>query len=124
MNPKDRAALQRVPLHLLPAATRIHGALACKAGAMKYGPYNWREKPIDLMSYLGAIERHVLRLLDGEWVDDESCCTHLGHIIATAGILLDAEAAGTLIDKRPPLGSASRVLDEMCESAKEEELNE
>ena len=112
MNPKDVAALTRAPLHLLPAITNISGAMACRDGAIKYGPYNWREKPISLMEYCSAMERHILRIKDGEWIDAKSKVPHLGHIIATAGILLDALHCGKLIDDRPAVpGAASDMLD-------------
>lgn len=112
-NPKDLAAETRLPLHLLPAMTGIYGAMAVRDGAIKYGPYNWREKDIQLMPYLGALERHIARLKDGEWVDDKSGAPHLGHIIATAGILADAHECGSLIDDRPKRdGAATRLLDQ------------
>lgn len=109
-NPKDLAAETRVPLQLLPALTSIHGAMACRDGAIKYGPYNWREKPITMMHYLGALERHIARLKDGHDVDEKSGVTHLGHIIATCGILLDAHSLGMLIDDRPGRGMAADQL--------------
>lgn len=121
-NPKDLAARGRVPLHLLPAAGRIHGALACKDGAEKYGPYNWREKPISLMGYTGAIERHLLALRDGEDRAQDSGLHHLAHIVATASILLEAMECGSLIDDRPLPGPAALLLKRsqagvpMCES--------
>jgi len=112
MNPKDQAASSRVPLQLLPAITAIEGAKACKEGAEKYGPYNWRDEPITLMKYIGALERHIARLKDGEDLDSKSGNHHLGHIIATAGIVLDADACGTLIDDRPTVpGKASEMFD-------------
>jgi len=104
--------MKRAPLHLLPAATTIHGAMACKDGAIKYGPYNWRDKPIEMMSYIGAIERHIARLKDGENIDNKSGATHLGHIIATAGIIIDAASVDMLIDDRPEVdGKATVILD-------------
>lgn len=115
LNPKDRAALVRVPLHLLPATARIYGAMACKDGAVKYGPYNWREKPISLMGYTGAMERHLLAIRDGEDLAPDSLCDHLGHLIATAAIILDARECGTLIDDRPLPGPTPRLLEELKE---------
>lgn len=117
-NPKDQAADARCPLHLLPAIGRIYGAEACRDGARKYGPYNWRQKPISLLGYTGAIERHLLALRDGEWLD-KSGVPHLGHIIATASILLDARAAGTLKEDCPLLGSAADVLQRLEETRDE-----
>lgn len=97
-----------------PVTVRIYGAQACRDGAAKYGPYNWREKPISLMGYTGAMERHLLAIRDGEDLAMDSLCGHLGHIIATAGILLDARECGTLIDDRPEQkGPAPRLLETM-----------
>lgn len=101
LNPKDERALKRVPLWSLPPIGAIHGAQACGFGVQEYGAYNWREKPIKLMEYLGALERHIACLKDGQWRADDSKVTHLGHMNATTAIILDAEQCGTLIDDRP-----------------------
>src|SRR5258708_2704701 len=63
-NPKDLLGVKKVRLGLLPAATRIYGALAMENGAFKYGPFNWRDKKIRLTIYLDAIERHLLAYRD------------------------------------------------------------
>ena len=119
-NPKDAAAATRAPLHLLPSAGAIAGSLACRDGAKKYGPYNWRDKPISLMEYIGAMERHIARMKDGEDFDDKSGVSHLGHIIATASILVDADAVDTLIDDRPEVqGCATDMLNGIEETLKE-----
>lgn len=99
-NPKDIAGSKKVPMHLLPASGKIAGAMACREGAIKYGPYNWRERPIELMGYLGAIERHKDAVQDGQDIDVQSLVHHCGHIIATAAIILDAAISGTLVDDR------------------------
>ena len=118
-NPKDAAAATRAPLHLLPSAGAIAGAMACRDGAKKYGPYNWRDKPISLMEYIGAMERHIARMKDGENFDDKSGVSHLGHIIATASILVDAAAVDTLIDDRPEVqGCATDMLNGIEETLK------
>ena len=102
INPKDAAALTRVPLHLNPPAALVHCAMALHDGAVKYGPYNWREREISLVQYVGgAIGRHVGALLDGEDFAQDSGLHHLAHIMATCAILLDAMEAGALIDDRP-----------------------
>ena len=116
MNPKDIAAQTRAPLHLLPAIGIVQGAMACRQGAIEYGPFNWRENPIELMSYLGAMGRHIARLQDGEWVDAKSGVPHLGHIIATASILLDANGCGTLISNVPRLGGHTTAMLDVIEA--------
>lgn len=110
MNPKDLAAQKRVPLHLFPSTGIIYGALGCWDGAAKYGPYNWRETPISLMGYTGALERHLLAIRDGEDYAQDSLKPHLAHLIAGAGIVADAWECGMLIDDRPLPGQAPRLL--------------
>lgn len=110
INPKDAAALTRVPMHLLPAVGTIYGAMACKDGADKYGPYNWRERSISLTQYVGAMQRHLSALLDGEDCASDSGLPHLAHVIATAAILLDAREAGALLDDRPKRSGKAGAL--------------
>jgi dATP/dGTP diphosphohydrolase len=110
INPKDAAALKRVPMHLLPQVGVIYGAMACRDGAVKYGPYNWRERAISLTQYIGAMQRHLSALLDGEDCASDSKLPHLAHVIATASILLDAENAGALLDDRPKRSGNSGAL--------------
>ncbi len=111
-NPKDVFGEAKVPLGLLPAAGKIHGALSMQSGSKKYGPYNWRESNVRMSIYLDAIERHLLALRDGEDLAPDSGVTHLGHIIASASIILDAEGTKTLIDDRPPKGPCAEILKE------------
>lgn len=123
-NPKDIAAQTRVPLHLLPPVGAIYGAMACREGGIKYGPYNWREKPISLTEYTAAMERHLKAYRDGEDIDPKSQIHHLGKIIATASIMLDAMHCGTLIDDRPEMGGAtSELLDTFEKFIKEQEAD-
>lgn len=110
INPKDAAALKRVPMHLLPQVGVVYGAMACRDGAIKYGPYNWRERSISLVQYVGAMQRHLSSLLDGEDNASDSELPHLAHVIATAAILLDAKQAGALIDDRPKRSGNTAAL--------------
>jgi dATP/dGTP diphosphohydrolase len=110
INPKDAAALKRVPMHLLPQVGVVYGAMACRDGAIKYGPYNWRERSISLVQYVGAMQRHLSSLLDGEDCASDSELPHLAHVIATAAILLDAKQAGALLDDRPKRSGGTAAL--------------
>ena len=55
-----------------------------------------------MMTYLGAMKRHIDALLDGEDLAPDSGVHHLGHIAASCAIVLDAGKHGTLVDNRPP----------------------
>lgn len=106
-DPKGSVGALKIPLHLVPPSA-IHGlAEALADGAKKYGPYNWRESKVSAMTYVSALKRHVDAWLDGENFAHDSLVHHLKHAAASIAIMLDAEACGTLIDDRPPLGVAS-----------------
>jgi hypothetical protein len=111
-NPKFASGSKKVPLELIPPVAAAHMAMALRDGAIvkKYGPFNWREKGIDTMTYVGAIKRHIDCYLDGENQASDSGVNHLGHIMACCAILLDAEANGKLADNRPIDGQGSMVL--------------
>lgn len=101
-NPKDVAADNRIPLWLLSTVAKVHWALAQFAGLLKYGAWNWRIAGVRYSVYLSAMERHIEGLKSGEEFDPIDGTRHEGNIMACAAILLDARAAGRLIDDRPP----------------------
>jgi hypothetical protein len=111
-NPKDAIGDLKPPLHLVPAALGIYASLAMANGAAKYGPYNWREKPVKSHVYIAAVKRHLDQWFDGEDAADDSGVHHLAHAAAGLAILLDAMATGNLIDDRPTPGPASRLIAE------------
>jgi hypothetical protein len=74
---------------------------AHQLGADKYGPWNWRDNSVAASVYINAILRHVKAWQESEDIDPESGVSHLGHVMACCGILLDAQAVGNLIDDRP-----------------------
>lgn len=100
-NPKDVAARGKCPLWLVPPVAEHVEARALEYGALRYGPWNWRTQEIALSTYLSATLRHLSAYRDGEDVDADSGLIHLAHARATLGIILDAQAHGTLIDDRP-----------------------
>ena len=46
LNPKDLLGASKPQLHLVPPALTIWVAKAMENGAMKFGPYNWRDKKV------------------------------------------------------------------------------
>lgn len=101
-NPKAAIGARKARLHLVPPALTILVSDNMGDGADKYGPFNWRAKPVSVSTYVGAMERHLQAYRDGEDIDPESAsgATHLGAIGACVGILADAAAHGTLVDDR------------------------
>lgn len=101
-NPKDAAATTRIPLWLTSAVAAAHWSLAQFAGMLKYGAWNWRIAGVRSSVYLSAMRRHIDAYVSGEEYDPIDGTHHLGNIMACAAILLDAKAAGKLVDDRPP----------------------
>ena len=110
-NPKARVGALKAPLHLVPPALTIGVSYALKDGAAKYGAYNWREEPINVSTYIGAIQRHIMAYQDGEDLAEDSGVCHLAHAAACIALLMDSKAHGSLVDDRHA-GPASKVLKE------------
>lgn len=110
-NPKDLIGAKKAPLRFVPPALIIETAPAMANGAAKYGPYNWREKGVSLMTYIEAAQRHMLSFADGEDYAEDSGVHHLSHAAACIAIVMDAASIGKLIDDRPLPGAASELLE-------------
>lgn len=102
LDPKGIAGKLKPQLQLVPPVIVESMAAALTIGADKYGPWNWRTNQVEIMTYLGAMKRHIDAVLEGEDLDPESGTYHLGHVAAGCAIVLDAAAQGTLVDNRPP----------------------
>jgi hypothetical protein len=100
-NPKQAYGDKKPPLHLIHAIGSLHESAALHSGKLKYGVNNFLEDPVEAMTYVGAMLRHIQQWVSGERRDLKELVHHLGAVKACAGILMTAEAAGTLIDNRP-----------------------
>jgi hypothetical protein len=112
-NPKQAAGDTKVPLWLCSAIAKAHWALAQFAGLLKYGAWNWRIAGIQVSTYLSAMQRHIDRYAGGERLDPVDGTHHMGNVMACAALILDAEAAGKLIDDRPPIVDVAPTYDEV-----------
>jgi hypothetical protein len=121
-NPKDLFGNKKVPLSLLAPVAQIEGSMAMEDGAYKYGPYNWREHPVQARIYIDALKRHVMSWEDGEEFSGDAQVHHLGHVIACASILLDAQMTGNLIDDRKPTGLITKRLEERSKLIEKKQL--
>lgn len=116
LNPKDLVGARKAPLALVPPALVIGAAEALANGAEKYGPFNWRDQPVQAVTYVEAAMRHLLAYLDGEDVATDSGIHHVKHAVAGLAILLDCMGLGTLVDNRPAAGPAPALLAEQDKS--------
>ena len=110
VNPKDLVGAKKPDLSLVPPAGLLYEAQGMMDGARKYGPYNWRENPVQLRVYVAAAMRHLMQYLDGEDFDPVSGVHHLGHARCCLGILADARETGNLQDDRPLPGPAGGMI--------------
>lgn len=100
MNPKQAYGDKKPPLSLMPLSAMIAGTMAFYDGAGKYGRLNWRENPVEAMTYVEAILRHILLWANGEENARDTTVPNLGGVIASASLLYDAQTNGVLIDNR------------------------
>jgi hypothetical protein len=105
-NPKTAIGASKVPLHLVPPSAKYYLALALRDGAIKYGPYNWRDAEISVSVYRSAAERHLDAFWDGEDCAPDSGIHHIAHAMACMALILDAMSIGKLHDDRPTKGAA------------------
>lgn len=109
VNPKAAYGATKPDLALIPPVAELHEAMAFEDGARKYGAYNWRTNPVEAMTYVAAMKRHLGLWLDGQEYTSDTNVHNLGAIRACCGILLDCIEAGTLIDNRPPKAPSDAV---------------
>jgi hypothetical protein len=100
-NPKHAAGAAKTPLHFIPPVALAAEGRVMAAGAAKYGAFNWSDGGVIASTYYSAAMRHLMQWFSGENVDPESGESHLAHVRACMGILIDAEAQGVLEDDRP-----------------------
>lgn len=99
-NPKKAFGVASIPLNLWPGLASAYGSLALYNGASKYGSANYVATPVDASIYISAIERHLSAWKCGQECDEADGVPHLGAILANVAIILEARAAGMLIDDR------------------------
>jgi hypothetical protein len=111
-NPKERFGKAKPNLFLVPPSAEIYLATAFQDGAVKYGPYNWRQSDVNASTYIAACKRHLASWIDGDDIDETSGVHHLAHAMACLAIILDAGECDTLHDDRPEPGFASVLIME------------
>ena len=113
VNPKDKIGCKKPSLWVIPDTALLHLGQAMSNGASKYGPYNWRDQPIHASIYTDAMMRHLIMWRAGEDYAEDSGVHHLGHLLATAAIALDAQEQGTLVDDRPKNERIIKLMEEL-----------
>ena len=109
-NPKKAFGDKKPPLAQLPLIARVAASAAHYDGDLKYGFRNWRDQPVEAMTYINAIERHAALWAEGEEFARDTGVNNLGAVIACCAILLDAQLNDALIDNRSPSPAACDYL--------------
>lgn len=99
-NPKTVAALNKPRLSDVPPVALFAMGAAMSDGASKYGRFNWRDTSVTASVFYDAMMRHLTAWYNGEDCADDSHVDHLGHIMASCAILLDAQVHGVFNDDR------------------------
>lgn len=118
-NPKKVFGASKPDLSLIPPVALAHMAMAFEDGGYKYGPFNWREYPVEARTYIAAGMRHFADYLDGTDCASDSEVHNLGHVMACCAILLDATENGQLLDNRPLPGKSAEVLERLKDQKKD-----
>lgn len=103
-NPKTIHGTAKPGFAALPPVGLFHQGRVHEDGAAKYEKMNWRDDKVSASVYYNAMMRHLLAWWDGEENAADSGVHHLGHLMASANIILDAAAQGMLNDDRPTPG--------------------
>jgi hypothetical protein len=99
-NLKTLAALNKPKLSDVPPVALFALGAAMSDGASKYGRYNWRDTGTTASVFYDAMQRHLADWYNGEDYAHDSKIHHLGHIMASCAILLDAELHKNYNDDR------------------------
>lgn len=99
-NPKDIIGSNKLPLHLWPETATALGCLGLLEGCLKYGRSNFRSHSVKASIYIDACKRHLNSWFEGEECTQDSGLPHLANALACLAIIVDAQAAGKLIDDR------------------------
>lgn len=108
-DPKQVQAVKKMTFDNVPISLLLHATPGADNGALKYGPWNWlslEEGSMSLMTYINAIQRHVILYRAGQDNASDSGIAHLDHLIAGLAVLRDAQLFGKITDDRIKLSQS------------------
>jgi hypothetical protein len=116
-NPKSAYGVKKAPtLSVIPASAILVLGQVMALGAQKYGRFNYREKNVAASVYVDAALRHLIAWNAGQDTDPESGVSHLGHVLACASILIDAQGLDKLVDDRSKNQAEQDLLERFTKS--------
>lgn len=112
VDPKEGQASKKLCFDSVPATALCHLEEACRCGADKYGPQNWlnlEDGTMSVLTYVNAIQRHLMLFRAGQDNASDSGIHHLKHIMAGCAVALDAMEFGKVSDDRIKLSEEQIV---------------
>lgn len=89
----------KIELHQAPTSIQYALAAVFKYGESKYAKNNWREG-MSWVAVYDCLQRHSLKWLDGEELDNESGLPHLYHMAANIAMLIEFSKTCPKLDDR------------------------
>jgi hypothetical protein len=123
-NPKTQFGVVKPRDTYTPPIPYLEYSLAHLQGALKYGPFNWRDDPVTMSTYLDAAISHINKFRAGQDRATDTDIHELGHAMTCLSIVIDAQAYGTITDDRwrprdpeahPWGNNPAKVLDDYIE---------
>lgn len=99
-NPKTQFGVTKPRATYTPPIPYLEYSKAHLQGALKYGPFNWRDDPVTMSTYLDAAESHIAKFRAGCDKASDTDIHELGHAMTCLSIVIDAQAYDTMIDDR------------------------
>lgn len=106
VDPKQSQAVKKATFDNVPISLLLHAIPAADDGAKKYGPWNWlklEDGSMSLMTYLNALQRHLLLYRAGQDNTSDSNINNLDSMITGLAVLRDAQLFGKVSDDRVKL---------------------
>lgn len=99
----------KAEIHQVPTSLTFAVAKTLAYGQQKYAKANWR-KGMSWMVVYDCVQRHMMKWLDGELVDEESGLPHLYHVATNVAFLIEyAETCPELDDRQK--GAINKAID-------------
>lgn len=95
----------KIRMDLLTPYAMTQWALVLTKGAEKYAVRNWEIGNTTYGEYIGSALRHILSIMSGEDIDEETGLPHAAHIMCNMQFLLEHMNSGKIIDDRSNLYS-------------------
>lgn len=99
-NPKTQFGIAKPGEWYVPAIPQLEYSLAHLQGALKYGPFNWRDDSVCMSTYIEAAERHIKLFKAGQENASDTGIHHLAHAMTCFSIIIDAQHHKNIMDDR------------------------